>query len=79
MKRREFLGAAGTGFAASVLAAPAIAISGDQWRCTSAFKILDTLYGAAEVLPRPWPRRPTTDSDRVFAAGGSYPGCGRVP
>ena len=78
MKRREFLGAAGAGFAASVLAAPALAQSSPEikWRCTSSFpKSLDTLYGAAEVFAKAVAE--ATDNRfqiQVFAAGEIVPG-----
>src|SRR5882762_9948296 len=78
MKRREFLGAAGAGLAASVLAAPALAQSNPEikWRCTSSFpKSLDTLYGAAEVFAKAVAE--ATDNRfqiQVFAAGEVVPG-----
>jgi TRAP-type mannitol/chloroaromatic compound transport system substrate-binding protein len=55
MKRRQFLGAAGAGLAASAIAAPAIAQSMPdvKWRLTSSFpKSLDTIYGAGEVFAK---------------------------
>ena len=54
MKRRQFL-AAGTGLAATAVAAPAIAQSSPEikWRLTSSFpKSLDTIYGGAEVFAK---------------------------
>ena len=53
MQRRKFLKTAGLGAAAaSTLAAPAIAQSGElHWRMTTSWpKSLDTLYGAAEYM-----------------------------
>jgi TRAP-type mannitol/chloroaromatic compound transport system substrate-binding protein len=55
MKRREFLKAAGTGIAASAVAAPAIAQSMPElrWRLTASWpKSLDTLYGAPEYMAK---------------------------
>jgi TRAP-type mannitol/chloroaromatic compound transport system substrate-binding protein len=57
MDRRKFLKAAstaGAGVAASALAAPAIAQSGEiRWRLASSFpKSLDTIYGAAEHMAK---------------------------
>jgi TRAP-type mannitol/chloroaromatic compound transport system substrate-binding protein len=49
MKRRAFLKVAGTGLAASAVAAPAIAQSMPEtkWRLTASWpKSLDTLYGS---------------------------------
>jgi TRAP-type mannitol/chloroaromatic compound transport system substrate-binding protein len=54
MKRREFIKAAGLGTGAVALAKPAIAQSMPElkWRLTSSFpKSLDTIYGAAEIVP----------------------------
>ena len=52
MKRRKFLKTAGLGVAASTLAAPAIAQTGEiHWRCTTSWpKSLDTVYGGVEYL-----------------------------
>jgi TRAP-type mannitol/chloroaromatic compound transport system substrate-binding protein len=78
MKRREFLGAAGAGLAATALAAPAIAQSSPElkWRCTSSFpKSLDTIYGASEVFAKTVAE--ATDNKfqiQVFAAGEIVPG-----
>jgi len=78
MKRREFLGAAGLGLAATAVAAPAIAQSSPEvkWRLTSSFpKSLDTLYGAAEVFAKAVAE--ATDNKfqiQTFAAGEIVPG-----
>jgi TRAP-type mannitol/chloroaromatic compound transport system substrate-binding protein len=77
MKRREFIKAAGTGLAASAVAAPAIAQSMPElkWRLTSSFpKSLDTLFGAAEVFAKAVAE--ATDNRfqiQVFAAGEIVP------
>src|SRR3569833_1525732 len=78
MKRREFLGAAGLGLAASAVAAPAIAQSMPEikWRLTSSFpKSLDTLWGAAETLSK-YVAEATDNKFQVqtFAAGEIVPG-----
>jgi TRAP-type mannitol/chloroaromatic compound transport system substrate-binding protein len=55
MKRRQFLGAAGIGAAASAVAMPAIAQSMPEvrWRLSSGFpKSLDTLFGSVELFCR---------------------------
>lgn len=77
MDRRSFIkktGAVGAGAAAATaLAAPAIAQSMPKitWRCTSGFpKVLDTIYGAAEVFADAVSK--ATDGNfnvQVFAAG----------
>ncbi|MCI5074777.1 TRAP transporter substrate-binding protein [Oricola sp.] len=77
MDRRSFIkktGAVGAGAAAATaLAAPAIAQSMPKitWRCTSGFpKVLDTIYGAAEVFAEAV--KEATDGNfniQVFAAG----------
>ncbi|MCW5689822.1 MAG: TRAP transporter substrate-binding protein [Pseudolabrys sp.] len=78
MKRREFLGAAGLGVAATAVAAPAIAQTSPdlKWRLTSSFpKSLDTLYGAAEVFAKAVAE--ATDNKfqiQTFAAGEIVPG-----
>jgi TRAP-type mannitol/chloroaromatic compound transport system substrate-binding protein len=78
MKRRQFLGAAGAGLAASALAAPAIAQSSPEvkWRLTSSFpKSLDTIYGACEVFAKVVAE--ATDNKfqiQTFAAGEIIPG-----
>lgn len=52
MRRRKFLKTAGLGVAASALAAPALAQSGEiHWRLTTSWpKSLDTVYGGVEYL-----------------------------
>ena len=78
MKRRQFLGAAGLGVAATAVAAPAIAQTSPElkWRLTSSFpKSLDTLYGAAEVFSKAVAE--ATDNKfqiQTFAAGEIVPG-----
>ncbi|WP_029353727.1 TRAP transporter substrate-binding protein [Bosea sp. 117] len=78
MKRRQFLAAAGTGVAASAVAAPAIAQSAPEikWRLASSFpKSLDTIYGGAEVMSKMVSE--LTDGKfqiQVFAAGEIVPG-----
>jgi TRAP-type mannitol/chloroaromatic compound transport system substrate-binding protein len=78
MKRRQFLGAAGAGFAASAIAMPAIAQSSPEvkWRLTSSFpKSLDTIYGASEVFAKTVAE--ATDNKfqiQCFAAGEIVPG-----
>jgi len=78
MKRREFLGAAGVGLAASTVAAPAIAQSMPElkWRLTASWpKSLDTLYGGCEYFARRIAEM--TDNRfqiQVFAAGEIVPG-----
>src|SRR4051812_44794691 len=73
MKRREFLGTAGVGLAATAVASPAIAQSMPEtkWRLTSSFpKSLDTIYGAGEVFAKAVAE--ATDNRfqiQVFAAG----------
>jgi TRAP-type mannitol/chloroaromatic compound transport system substrate-binding protein len=78
MKRRQFLGAAGAGLAATAVAAPAIAQSSPElkWRLTSSFpKSLDTIYGASEVFAKAVAE--ATDNKfqiQTFAAGEIVPG-----
>jgi TRAP-type mannitol/chloroaromatic compound transport system substrate-binding protein len=78
MKRRQFLGVAGAGLAASAIAAPAIAQSSPQlkWRLTSSFpKSLDTIYGACEVFAKVVAE--ATDNNfqiSTFPAGEIVPG-----
>jgi TRAP-type mannitol/chloroaromatic compound transport system substrate-binding protein len=78
MKRREFLKAAAGGFAASAVAAPAVAQSMPEvnWRLTSSFpKSLDTLFGASEVFAKMIAE--ATDNKfqiQCFAAGEIVPG-----
>ncbi len=78
MRRREFLKAAGTGLAASAVAAPAVAQSMPElkWRLAASWpKSLDTLYGTCEHLARRVAE--LTDNRfqiRVFAAGEIVPG-----
>ena len=78
MDRRSFLTTAGTGLAATTLAAPAIAQSAPElkWRCTSSFpKSLDTIFGAAQRLSDNVAA--LTDNKfqiQVFAAGELVPG-----
>jgi TRAP-type mannitol/chloroaromatic compound transport system substrate-binding protein len=78
MKRRQFLGVAGAGLAASAIAAPAIAQSSPQvkWRLTSSFpKSLDTIYGACEIFAKAVAE--ATDNKfqiSTFAAGELVPG-----
>src|SRR6202045_3574629 len=55
MKRRQFLGAAGTGLVTAAIASPAIAqaMPETKWRITSSFpKSLDAIYGASEMFAR---------------------------
>jgi hypothetical protein len=78
MKRRQFLGAAGAGVAAGVVAKPAIAQSMPElrWRLTSSFpKSLDTIFGASEQFAKAVAE--ATDHKfriEVFAAGEIVPG-----
>jgi TRAP-type mannitol/chloroaromatic compound transport system substrate-binding protein len=78
MKRRQFLTAAGTGLAASAVAAPAIAQSMPElkWRMPCSWpKSLDTLYGAAEIMCKVVGEM--TDNKfqiQPFAAGEIVPG-----
>jgi TRAP-type mannitol/chloroaromatic compound transport system substrate-binding protein len=78
MKRRQFLAAAGTGVAATAIAAPAIAQSAPEirWRLASSFpKSLDTIYGGADVMSKMVSE--LTDGKfqiQVFAAGEIVPG-----
>ena len=68
MKRREFLKAAGTGIAASAVAAPAIAQSMPElrWRLTASWpKSLDTLYGAPEYMTKRMSAVSTHETDWV--------------
>jgi TRAP-type mannitol/chloroaromatic compound transport system substrate-binding protein len=77
MKRREFLKVAGTGMAASAMAAPAIAQSMPEikWRLAASWpKSLDTLYGACETFAKHVSE--ATDNKfqiQVFAAGEIVP------
>jgi TRAP-type mannitol/chloroaromatic compound transport system substrate-binding protein len=78
MKRREFLQAAGLSFAASTIAAPAIAQSMPEikWRNTASWpKSLDTLYGGVEFFCK---RVAEITDNRFqiqpFAAGEIVPG-----
>ena len=81
MKRREFFKAAGLGIAASAVAAPAIAQSMPEikWRMTCSWpKSLDTLYGAAEIMAKTSPKRPTTNfRSRFLPPAKSCPACKR--
>ena len=78
MKRRQFIGAAGLGLAATAIAKPAIAQSSPEvkWRLTSSFpKSLDTIYGACEVFSKAVAE--ATDNKfqiQTFAAGEIVPG-----
>jgi TRAP-type mannitol/chloroaromatic compound transport system substrate-binding protein len=78
MKRRQFLGVAGAGLAASAIAAPAIAQSSPQlkWRLTSSFpKSIDTIDGACEVFAKVVAE--ATDNNfqiSTFPAGEIVPG-----
>jgi TRAP-type mannitol/chloroaromatic compound transport system substrate-binding protein len=78
MKRRQFLTAAGTGLAASAIAAPAIAQSEPtiKWRMTCSWpKSLDTLYGAAEQMAKAVAEMSDNKFQiQVFAAGEIVPG-----
>jgi TRAP-type mannitol/chloroaromatic compound transport system substrate-binding protein len=78
MKRRQFLQVAGTGLAASTVAAPAIAQSSPElkWRLTASWpKSLDTLYGGCEYFSKRVAE--ITDNKfqiQTFAAGEIVPG-----
>jgi TRAP-type mannitol/chloroaromatic compound transport system substrate-binding protein len=78
MKRRQFLQAAGGGFAVSALAAPAIAQTSPtvKWRLTASWpKSLDTLYGGCEYFAKRVAE--ITDNKfqiQTFAAGEIVPG-----
>ena len=78
MKRRAFLKVAGTGLAASAVAAPAIAQSMPEikWRLTASWpKSLDTLYGSRETFSKYVAE--ATDNKfqvQIFAAGEIVPG-----
>src|SRR5665647_3811556 len=78
MKRRQFIGAAGLGLAATAIAKPAIAQSSPElkWRLTSSFpKSLDTIFGACEVFSKAVAE--ATDNKfqiQTFAAGEIVPG-----
>jgi len=77
MKRRDFLKVAGTGMAASTVAAPAIAQSTPtvRWRLAASWpKSLDTIYGACEIFAKYVSE--VTDNKfqiQVFAAGEIVP------
>ena len=78
MKRRAFLKVAGTGLAASAVAAPAIAQSMPEvkWRLTASWpKSLDTLYGSLETFSK-YVGEATDNKFQVqsFAAGEIVPG-----
>ena len=83
MRRRQFLGAAGAGLAASAIAAPAVAQSSPQlkWRLTSSFpKSLDTIYGACEIFAKLVAE--ATDNNfqiATFPAGEIVPGLANLP
>jgi TRAP-type mannitol/chloroaromatic compound transport system substrate-binding protein len=78
MQRRTFLKKAGTGLAAGLASAPAIAASEPEvkWRLASSFpKNLDTIYGASELLANRVAK--LTDGKfqiRVYAANELVPG-----
>src|ERR1700712_5541420 len=78
MKRRQFLQAAGGGFAVSAIAAPALAQTPPavKWRLTASWpKSLDTLYGGCEYFAKRVAE--ITDNKfqiQVFAAGEIVPG-----
>src|SRR5215472_7539738 len=78
MRRRKFLTTAGLGVAAaSTLAAPAIAQSGElHWRMTTSWpKSLDTIYGGAEFLcKRVADMTGNKFQIRAFAGGEIVPG-----
>src|SRR5215469_2595633 len=77
MRRRKFLKTAGLSVAASALAAPAIAQSGElHWRMTTSWpKSLDTLYGGAEyVAKRVADMTGNKFQIRTFAGGEIVPG-----
>jgi TRAP-type mannitol/chloroaromatic compound transport system substrate-binding protein len=77
MKRRDFLKVAGTGMAASTVAAPAIAQSTPtvRWRLAASWpRSLDTIYGACEIFAKYVSE--VTDNKfqiQVFAAGEIVP------
>src|ERR1700731_1786389 len=78
MKRRAFLKVAGTGLAASAVAAPAIAQSMPEvkWRLTASWpKSLDTLYGSLETFSK-YIGEATDNRFQIqpFAAGEIVPG-----
>ncbi|MDB5534677.1 MAG: transporter substrate-binding protein, partial [Hyphomicrobiales bacterium] len=78
MKRRQFLQAAGGGFAVSAIAAPAIAQTSPavKWRLMASWpKSLDTLYGGCEYFAKRVAE--ITDNKfqiQTFAAGEIVPG-----
>ncbi len=77
MRRRKFLKTAGLSVAASALAAPAIAQTGEiRWRMTTSWpKSLDTLYGGAEyVAKRVADMTGNKFQIRTFAGGEIVPG-----
>jgi TRAP-type mannitol/chloroaromatic compound transport system substrate-binding protein len=78
VKRRQFIRAAGLGFAAAAVARPAIAQSTPElkWRCTSSFpKSLDVLFGAANIFAKAVAEASDNKFQiQVFAAGELVPG-----
>jgi TRAP-type mannitol/chloroaromatic compound transport system substrate-binding protein len=78
MQRRKFIAGAGTGLAATTLAAPAIAQSAPKlsWRLTSSYpKSLDTIFGGAGTFAKAVSE--ATDGNfqiQIFSAGELVPG-----